>query len=165
MPYNAPVNVTCLQAHLSILLHETQLFVQSILWKQNCTHNYLHPSIFFLMLFPSTTPFHTGIPSTTSFYTDTQSTASSYIDTQALLQPTCTHPILISQALYYHTYDQNTASSHNDSPSTTRAGVWHKNNLLNMIMFYIINPRRACTARVTIVVLCVCVCVCVCVCL
>ena len=29
---------------------------------------------------------------------------------------------------------------------------------------HLINPRRACTARVTVVVLCVCVCVCVCVC-
>ena len=30
-------------------------------------------------------------------------------------------------------------------------------------MFIIINPRRSCAARVTVVVLCVCVCVCVCV--
>ena len=27
--------------------------------------------------------------------------------------------------------------------------------------FLVVNPRRACTARVTVVVLCVCVCVCV----
>ena len=36
-------------------------------------------------------------------------------------------------------------------------------NLVQQII--IINPRRACTARVTVVVLCVCVCVRVCVCL
>ena len=34
-----------------------------------------------------------------------------------------------------------------------------------MYCIYIINPRGACAARVTVVVSCVCVCVCVCVCL
>ena len=30
--------------------------------------------------------------------------------------------------------------------------------------WFVINPRRACAARVTVVVLCVCMCVCMCVC-
>ena len=34
-----------------------------------------------------------------------------------------------------------------------------------VLLIFIINPRRACTARVTVVVLCVCMCVCVYVCM
>ena len=42
------------------------------------------------------------------------------------------------------------------APATARAP-----RVCTLVPF--INPRRACTARVTVVVLCVCVCVCVCV--
>ena len=37
--------------------------------------------------------------------------------------------------------------------------------MLLMNVFILINPRRACAARVTVVVLCVCLSVCLCICL
>ena len=40
--------------------------------------------------------------------------------------------------------------------------LWH---ILFIMLKSIINPRRACAARVTVVVLCVCMCVCVYVCM
>ena len=41
----------------------------------------------------------------------------------------------------------------------------HLSTQSSIVLTSIINPRRACAARVTVVVLCVCVCVCVSVCL